>query len=178
METMIHKELKLLRVIRGIILKISFIVLIVAIFVACDIGRNSDLINVDIVLSGWNGKMGSEDNIISLKSDRSFTLTTSASYIDSCGVVSKAGYSEIVDELNKMSILSINLYHTQSCSDADGYKQTTKLMVTSLETEKSNTIRWSDCQNDPDNLDLIISLDSFRDFMRGIINKAGKIACD
>ena len=175
-ETLVFKEYA--NVISSTILKIKFLILIVVIFISCSNKQEIDQNNVDILLSGWNGKIGIEDNIISLKSNRSFTFQTSASYVDSCGVLTEFDYNEIVTELNEMLILSFNLYHTQSCSDADGNKQTTKLIVTYLETKESNTIRWSECQNDPDNLDIMMSLDSFRDFMRGIINRTGKNACD
>ena len=109
-ETLVFKEYA--NVISSTILKIKFLILIVVIFISCGNKQEIDQNNVDILLSGWNGKIGIEDNIISLKSNRSFTFQTSASYVDSCGVLTEFDYNEIVTELNEMLILSFNLYHT------------------------------------------------------------------
>ncbi len=85
--------------------------------------------------------------------------------------------SDIVSEINDLSILYVNLFHTQSCTDADGDKETTKLIVTDIATGEANSIRWSECQNDSDNLNLMVQLDSFREYFRTIISSTLKDSC-
>jgi hypothetical protein len=159
--------------------KTIVLLIIIFIFITCGTEpENKDLEKVDIILSGWNGKIGAEDNIITLKSNRSFTYWSTSSYIDLCGIISEIEYNNIVSRLKEMSILSVNLYHTISCTDAYGNKQTTKLIVTYLKTGKSNTIRWSECEIDQDNLGLMTKLDSFRDYVRSIIWNTEKVVCE
>jgi len=132
--------------------------------------------NYEITLSGWNGKMGTEDNIIQINADRSFSRSI-ISWMDSCGKLSSEDYDEIISELKSINSLQITLYHKSSCTDADGDKQTTKLVVTDKESNKINAIRWSDCENDKENKFLIEKLNLIRNNINGIIKNTNKHLC-
>ena len=133
--------------------------------------------NYDIVLSGWNGKMGQEDHIIRLNTDGSFTQSV-ISWKDSCGKISSANYNKLISELNISELMQISLYHNESCGDAQGGKQTTKLILTDKESNKTNTIRWSDCENDEANKALIVKLNLIRDHINNVITITGKHLCN
>ncbi len=133
--------------------------------------------NYEIVLSGWNGKMGKEDHIIQLNSDGSFTQSV-ISWDDSCGKISSTDYNKFISELNAINPMLISLYHTGSCTDADGGKQTTKLILTNKDSNKTNTIRWSDCENDEANKSLIEKLNLIRDHINNVIQITEKHLCN
>ena len=158
-----------------------FLLLILISLISCkDKSTESSLSNnsnYEIILSGWNGKMGRENHIIKLNTDGSFSQSV-ISWEDSCGNISPSDYNKLISELNAINPMQISLYHNGSCTDADGGKQTTKLILTEKESNKTNTIRWSDCENDEANKSLIEKLNLIRDHINNVIQTTEKYLCN
>jgi len=99
----------------------------------------------EIVLSDWNGKMGVEDHIIQIKTDGSF-IQTAIGWEELCGNLTDKEYGEIIFQLNNINPFKINLFHNNLCTDADGEKQNTKLVITDIEKNKTNKIGRASCR--------------------------------
>lgn len=121
--------------------------------------------------------MGVEDHIIQIKTDGSF-IQTAIGWEELCGNLTDKEYGEIIFQLNNINPFKINLFHNNLCIDADGEKQNTKLVITDIEKNKTNTLRWSDCEFDEENVKLIEHLNIVKNNIYTIISNSEKHLCN